>query len=309
MPLRYFVLVLAAVARRGDCCWRVTASYRLQRLTTFLHPFQDAQGSRIPHRRGPLRSRLRRHLRRRPRPGHVQVRLGAQRQLRLRVRGHRRGARPARLLWRCCCCSGCSPTPACGWRGAAPIRSSGSPPARRRSGCAGRPSSTSDTSPACCRSPASRCRSSPPAGRRCSHRSSCWGCWCPSPDTSRPRSPQREGRAPWHAEQAGAVVAPARAASLRAAEATPPCVAAQQSAHRAARADRDSAADRRAARGAAAAPDRRLDGGGPVAPCATIGTARVSLVGARSGARTPMSCRGAASSWPGGTRPGTSSRR
>jgi cell division protein FtsW len=44
MPLRYFVLVLAA-AVGAVLLLGFTASYRLQRLTTFLHPFQDKQGS------------------------------------------------------------------------------------------------------------------------------------------------------------------------------------------------------------------------------------------------------------------------
>jgi cell division protein FtsW len=44
MPLRYFVLVVAA-AVGAVLLLGFTASYRLQRLTTFLHPFQDKQGS------------------------------------------------------------------------------------------------------------------------------------------------------------------------------------------------------------------------------------------------------------------------
>jgi cell division protein FtsW len=44
MPMRYFASVLAMVAGVVTV-FAVTAPYRLQRLTTFMHPFQDRQGS------------------------------------------------------------------------------------------------------------------------------------------------------------------------------------------------------------------------------------------------------------------------
>ena len=44
MPLRYFALVLAMVAGAVSVL-AVTASYRFQRLTAFLHPFQDAKST------------------------------------------------------------------------------------------------------------------------------------------------------------------------------------------------------------------------------------------------------------------------
>jgi cell division protein FtsW len=44
MPLRYFAAVLAMVAGVVTV-FAVTAPYRLQRLTTFMHPFHDRQGS------------------------------------------------------------------------------------------------------------------------------------------------------------------------------------------------------------------------------------------------------------------------
>jgi cell division protein FtsW len=44
MPMRYFVTVLVLVAG-AITIFAVTAPYRLQRLTTFLHPFEDRKGS------------------------------------------------------------------------------------------------------------------------------------------------------------------------------------------------------------------------------------------------------------------------
>ncbi|MDT4912275.1 MAG: cell division protein FtsW [Pseudonocardiales bacterium] len=44
MPLRYFATVLALVAG-AVTVFAVTAPYRMQRLTTFLHPFEDRKGS------------------------------------------------------------------------------------------------------------------------------------------------------------------------------------------------------------------------------------------------------------------------
>jgi cell division protein FtsW len=44
MPLRYFATVLLLVAA-AVTVFAVTAAYRLQRLTTFLHPFEDRKGS------------------------------------------------------------------------------------------------------------------------------------------------------------------------------------------------------------------------------------------------------------------------
>ena len=123
MPLRYFAGVVAAIGLAVTAL-AVAAPYRLQRLTTFTRPVQGREEHRLPHRRGAVRARVRRALRRRARPGHVQVRLGAQRQLRLRVRDHRRGARPASAASPCSRCSRCSPTPACASCGAAPTRSS-----------------------------------------------------------------------------------------------------------------------------------------------------------------------------------------
>ena len=130
---RHAAALLRARARHGRgaaiTVLAVAAPYRLQRLTTFTDPFKHAKGTRLPHRRGLVRARVRRLLRRRARPGHVEVRLGAQRQLRLRVRDHRRGARADRLPRRARAVRRCSPTPACGSCGAAPTRSCASPPA------------------------------------------------------------------------------------------------------------------------------------------------------------------------------------
>ena len=96
LPYRYFAGLLVAVAGAVTVL-AVTESYRMERLTTFLHPNLDPAGRRLPHHPGPVRAVQRRHRRRRAGAGHLEVRLGAQRQHRLRLRGGGRGTRPARL--------------------------------------------------------------------------------------------------------------------------------------------------------------------------------------------------------------------
>ena len=105
MPLRYFAGVLGAASSRRRSCWPSPRRTGWQRMTTFLHPFKDKQGSGFHTVEGlyALAS-----------GGIFGVGLGQgtskygwvpERQLRLRVRDHRRGARPDRLPGRARRCS------------------------------------------------------------------------------------------------------------------------------------------------------------------------------------------------------------
>ena len=195
MPMRYF-----AARRRADR--RRDHAARGDRAVPpgsadVVHPsVQGSQRRRLPRGREHLRARLRRAVGRRPRRGDVEV-LGAQRQHRLRVLDHRRGTRPARR--------GGRPRAVRAARlhrhpGRASQRRPVRPARRRRGdGLAVRPGRDQHRlrDGAACRSPASRCRSSRPAARRCSPRSSCSACWCRSRGTR--RRPSR-----WRAATSGA---------------------------------------------------------------------------------------------------------
>ena len=105
--------MVGARSRGAVTLLAVAAPYRLQRLTTFTDPFKDAQGTGYHTVEGLYALASGGIFGVGLGAGHVEVRLGAERQHRLRVRDHRRGARPARLRSSCSPCSRCSPTPAC----------------------------------------------------------------------------------------------------------------------------------------------------------------------------------------------------
>ena len=93
----------AAVRRSSPVwvpCWppglAFTASYRIDRITGWLHPDADPTGYRLPAAAVPVRPRQRRLVRARARVEPRQVELRAQPRDRLRLRDHRRGARPDR---------------------------------------------------------------------------------------------------------------------------------------------------------------------------------------------------------------------
>ena len=147
----------------------VSAPHRVDAAAVVPRPVRRRRRHRLPGRAGLLRAVVGRLVRPRPRgqPREV-VRRPAGGAHRLRVRHHRRGARPARhahgaaavhrahLLRRPHRPAGRRPVRAARRRRASPP---GSPPRR---------SSTWVPSWACCRSPASRCRWCRSAGRRCS---------------------------------------------------------------------------------------------------------------------------------------------
>ena len=127
------------VARRGDARSRSPSRTGWQRLTSFTAPVQGRAGLRLPHRRGPVRARARAAS---SASGSAQgtSKYGwvpnANSDYVFAIIGEELGllgcARRARAVRRC------SPTPACASRGAAPTRSCGWSPARRRSGSAAR---------------------------------------------------------------------------------------------------------------------------------------------------------------------------
>ena len=72
-------------------------AYQLDRIRTWLDPWSDTLGARLPHDPGPARTRARRHPRRRPRREPAGRRaVPAERQQRLHLRDHRRGVRADR---------------------------------------------------------------------------------------------------------------------------------------------------------------------------------------------------------------------
>ena len=92
LPLRQLGLIAAAGAVLV-LIFAILEPYRRARLTAFLNPWADAGGVGLPGRPGPDRDRLRRAVRRRPRPVGAEDLLPARGAHGLHPRGDRRGAR------------------------------------------------------------------------------------------------------------------------------------------------------------------------------------------------------------------------
>ena len=152
--------------RSARACSRSLAGYRRARMFSFLHPGHDVGEHRLPALPVAHRDRQRRPERRRPRRGPRQVVLPPERAHRLHLRDHRRGARLHRLPARARAVRRPRARRAAHRAARArPLRHAASRPASPR-GSSARPRSTSARSSGCCRSRASRCRSSRSVARR-----------------------------------------------------------------------------------------------------------------------------------------------
>ena len=149
----------------------IAEPYRRTRMLTFLDPFADADEHRLPGLAVAHRARQRRLDRRRARRRPGEVELPPERAHRLHLRHHRRGARASSGA------ASCMRAVRRVRRARHPRRAARARPLRRaarrghhRVDRRARRSSTSARSSACCRSPASRCRSCRSAARRWSSR-------------------------------------------------------------------------------------------------------------------------------------------
>ena len=157
LPLRVFLSSLFAVVVSAAVL-AMAEGYRSDRVHVLAEPDRRPAGLRVSGQTGQVRAGQRRCLRRRPRSGHGEVELPAQRAQRLHLRDHRRGTglhrrrgpavpvRPVRLHRDADRAPVRRPVPSSAHRDGHHVGA--------RPGC----SSTSATSSACCRSPACSCR-------------------------------------------------------------------------------------------------------------------------------------------------------